>query len=379
MKVLVLYEHPAPSSGLAIQGDLLFRGLREIGVEAQAAHYESSSEKEWYYRWFQPDIVVGIGYWGYIPDIILHPQAHHRLAVPWLVADGYIAKYQRELNDLPLILTTSQWVKDVYIRDGICGDHIEVLPVGCDTDFFHPYSTDDPQVLEIRAMLGIRPDQLMILTAGGDAASKGAQEVMQALALLQGKVPDWVYVAKVWPQERTRRQNEEDLRLACSLGIQDRYRIVMDKASREYMTALISACDIYAAPSRLEGFGMGQVEANACGKPVVSLNAMGMVDTLVHGKTALLASVGVEHTVDRVTVEAESGHHRTRTIVFRHPRIVDYRASIEDLAKNLQILMNDPDMRKCMGAAGRENVVGHFDYRIVARRLVQIVRERLGL
>jgi glycosyltransferase involved in cell wall biosynthesis len=30
------------------------------------------------------------------------------------------------------------------------------------------------------------------------------------------------------------------------------------------MPYLLSACDIYAAPSRLEGFGMIQVEANAC-------------------------------------------------------------------------------------------------------------------
>jgi alpha-maltose-1-phosphate synthase len=31
----------------------------------------------------------------------------------------------------------------------------------------------------------------MILTAGGDGASKGAQEVMQALALIDGEAPDW--------------------------------------------------------------------------------------------------------------------------------------------------------------------------------------------
>ena len=33
-----------------------------MGVEAQAAHFESSQEKEWYYRWFEPDIVIGGGY-----------------------------------------------------------------------------------------------------------------------------------------------------------------------------------------------------------------------------------------------------------------------------------------------------------------------------
>ncbi len=45
------------------------------------------------------------------------------------MADGYIANYQEVLNALPLILVTSNWVKEMYVRDGIDGDKIEVLPV----------------------------------------------------------------------------------------------------------------------------------------------------------------------------------------------------------------------------------------------------------
>src|SRR5450756_1705288 len=60
--------------------------------------------------------------------------------------------------------------------------------------------------------------------------------------------------------------------------------------SRNFMPFLIGACDIYAAPSRLEGFGMPQVEAGACRKPVIGIKAMGMLDTLVHGETAFLAN-----------------------------------------------------------------------------------------
>ena len=72
------------------------------------------------------------------------------------MADGYIANYQNVLNDLPLILVTSQWVKDVYIRDGIKGDNIEVLPVGCDTDMFFPSGDDDhPKVKAVRDMIGV--------------------------------------------------------------------------------------------------------------------------------------------------------------------------------------------------------------------------------
>ncbi len=60
------------------------------------------------------------------------------------------------------------------------------------------------------------------------------------------------------------------------------------------MPYLFGACDIYAAPSRLEGFGMPQVEAGACGKPVISIKAMGMLDTLVHEETAFLGKHRIE-------------------------------------------------------------------------------------
>ena len=101
MKVLLLYDYPASPSGLATQGNLLYRGLKEMGVEAHAVNCESAQEKEWYYKWFMPDVVVGIGYWGHTPQLVLHPQKHGVQPVPWLVADGYIANYQDILNSLP--------------------------------------------------------------------------------------------------------------------------------------------------------------------------------------------------------------------------------------------------------------------------------------
>ena len=182
MKVLMQYEYPPTPAGLATQGDLLHRGLQEIGVETHAVHLESTQEKDRYYTWFAPDLAVGVGYWGYTPNIILHPLQHGVLPVPWLVADGYVALYQDVLNSLPLILLTSNWVREVYIRDGIRPDNLEVLPVGCDTDTFIPRPQSDPRVAIIRKAFGVEPDELMILTVGGDGASKGAREVMEALA-----------------------------------------------------------------------------------------------------------------------------------------------------------------------------------------------------
>lgn len=379
MKVLVLYDYPPSPGGLATQGDLLYKGLLELGVDAHAVHFESAQEKEWYYWWFEPDVVVGVGYWGHTPQLVLHPQRYGVRPVPWLVADGYIANYQEVLNALPLILVTSNWVKEMYVRDGIRADKIEVLPVGCDTDTFIPFDKNDPKILAVRESLGVSPDQLMILTVGGDAASKGAQEVMQALAIIDTKAPDWKYVCKVWPQPRTKLQNLADLEMARDLGIDKNITYATNTISRTFMPYLIGACDIYAAPSRLEGFGMPQVEAGACGKPVLSLRAMGMLDTLIHGETALLAEVAQRIVVNQVTLGVESGYEDKHLVEFSEPRTVDYRANVQDIANHLLTLMNDAELRDKMGKAGRERVVKNFDYRVVAKKFVQIMNDKLGI
>jgi len=379
MKVLMLYDYPPPPGGLPTQGDMLFRGLREQGVDAHAVHYESAQEKEWYYRWFKPDVAVGVGYWGHTPHIVLHPKRYGIKPVPWLVADGFVAKYHGTLNALPLFLVTSNWVKEVYIRDGLNGDNIEVLPVGCDTDAFVPRDPKDPKITSVREALGVESDQIMILTVGGDAASKGAQEVMQALTMIDNKAPNWKYVCKVWPQPRTIKQNLLDLQLASQLGIDKKVVYTTNVVSRNFMPYLIGACDIYAGPSHLEGFGMPQVEAGACEKPVIGIKAMAMLDTLVHGKTAYLASVTQEIVRKELEISGGEEDKRSRQIISQAPRTVDYRPSVQDIAKYLLKLMQDAKLRHKMGQEGRQYVVSRFDYRVVTKRFLTLINENLGV
>jgi starch synthase len=231
----------------------------------------------------------------------------------------------------------------------------------------------------VREALGVSPGQIMILTVGGDAASKGAQEVMQALALIDTQAPDWKYVCKVWPQPRTQQQNLMDLQLATHLGIEKNVVYATNIVSRNFMPYLLAACDIYAAPSRLEGFGMPQVEAAACGKPVVGIKAMAMLETMVHGETAFLADIAVEVRIREAVVGEPEGYEPGHRVVFQSPRTVDYRASVPDIAAHLMKLMQDAELRKRMGEAGRRRVVENFDYRAVAKRFVSLVGERLGV
>ena len=167
--------------------------------------------------------------------------------------------------------------------------------------------------------------------------------------------------------------------MAVNLGIEKNVTYETNTISRNFMPYLFGACDIYAAPSRLEGFGMPQVEAGACEKPVIGIKAMGMLDTLIHGETAFLADVAQKIVVDQVTLGYESGFEDEHRVVFKEPRTVDYRANVHDIANYLMDLMTDSVLREKMGKAARVRIVKNYDYRVVAKRFVQIMNDKLGI
>ena len=181
MKSVVLYAYPPQPDGLSMQGDMLYRGMKENSEEVLPCHLASDFQKEWIYNHFKPDVAFSIGYWNYTPDVILHPQKFGVTPVPWFVADGWVANYQKEIGSLPLVFVTSEWVKKTYARDGVDTKNFEVAHIGLETEIFKPIPKSDPRIKAVRQMLGVEDNELMIMTAGGDVSSKGAQEILQAL------------------------------------------------------------------------------------------------------------------------------------------------------------------------------------------------------
>jgi glycosyltransferase involved in cell wall biosynthesis len=167
--------------------------------------------------------------------------------------------------------------------------------------------------------------------------------------------------------------------MANQLGLEKKITYATNTISRNFMPYLIGACDIYAAPSRLEGFGMPQVEAGACEKPVIGIKAMGMLDTLIHNKTAYLAKVAEKIVVNEVLLGVESGFGRKHKVAFDVPRTVDYRANVQDIAKYMLRLMEDENLRNKMGTEARKHVVENFDYKIVAKKFIAIMQDKLGI
>lgn len=87
----------------------------------------------------------------------------------------------------------------------------------------------------------------------------------------------------------------EDLqRLAADLGVADRVDFC-GRVPEDDLAAYFHACDVFCLPSvtAMEAFGLVQLEAMACGKPVVCTqlgNGVNLVN--VHGETGLAVPVG---------------------------------------------------------------------------------------
>ena len=378
MKCLVLYSYPPEPDGQSLQGHLLYKGILASGNDAIPCHFKGSIEKEFYLKRLKPDVAFGIGFWGNVPDVVQEPLRYGIKPVPWFNADGWVANYQEEFNNLELMFTTSEWVRQTYKRDGVDISKIVPMHIGIDTDMFRP--AENPYISNaIRETLGIKKNEKMILTIGGDTTSKGSQEMMKALAEVDKEFKDWKYVCKSWPSDCAREWREHEIKLAESLELKDKVIFLEDEFDQMFMSHFINAADIYAAPSRLEGFGMVQVDAMSCGKPVVSINKMGPSETIVHNKTGFLAKVAEEVILNQEWVYPSMGFDKQQVLQFQEPKTFAYRADINDLRDFTLKLLTDDNLRQEMGKKAREHVVKTLDYRNTAKKMIDIIKERLGL
>ncbi len=378
MKILLLFPYPVEPDGVSLQGYYLYKGLLDAGAQVIPCHFSDSLQKEFYLRYFKPDICIGVGFWGNVPEILREPLKWGVETIPWFNADGWVANYQKEFNQLKLMFTTSEWVRGIYKRDGVDISKIYPMHIGIDTELFRPVKDNDIN-MALRRMLGVRDHEVMILTMGGDVTSKGAQEMMRALARINKDFTDWKYVLKAWPSECAHEWREIEERLADELGIRDKILFIDDMWSQEFMANALNACDIYAAPSRIEGFGMIQVEAMACGKPVISINIGGPAETIIHGKTGFLAEVAEVIQLNEEWAYPSMGYATKQIVKFDQPKTFGYRAKVDDLEKYTRQLLINFELRKTMGESARIHAVENFSYKVTARRMLSKIREVLGI
>jgi glycosyltransferase involved in cell wall biosynthesis len=108
------------------------------------------------------------------------------------------------------------------------------------------------------------------------------------------------------------------------------------------LAACYSACEIFALPSKGEGFGLVYLEAMACGKPVIGGAHGGAPEIIEDGVTGYLVPHG----------------------------------DPMQLATSLEALLADPANAKEMGARGKLRVEHEFRFNVFARSLKKILREQ---
>jgi starch synthase len=112
---------------------------------------------------------------------------------------------------------------------------------------------------------------------------------------------------------------------------------------RMELVELLSHATAFVCPSVYEPFGIVNVEAMACGAPVVASNVGGIPEIVEHGRTGYL-----------VDYELEAGAPR------------DVRRAALGLAERVNELAASPELRRRMGEAGRARAVREFSWSRIA-------------
>jgi rhamnosyl/mannosyltransferase len=208
-------------------------------------------------------------------------------------------------------------------------ERIAVVPFGIDPSRWDP----TPAIAARAAAIKAADRRPLVLFAGRMVSYKGVDVLLDALsgidacAVLAGEGP----------------MKDKWMDRAGALGLKSRVRFA-GAVPHEELAALYHACDVFVLPSvtRAEAFGYVQLEAMACGRPVVSTRLPSGVPWVNrHEETGLTVPPG------------DSGALRAALV-----RLVD-----------------DPVLRVRLGAAGRRRVEAEFTLEQMSTRTAALYHE----
>jgi glycosyltransferase involved in cell wall biosynthesis len=171
-------------------------------------------------------------------------------------------------------MVISDSTKQDLVRRGLPSDDIHVIHCGIDHTLYHAESSVEKE-----------PDPTVIYL-GRLKKYKSIEHLLSAFSL----------VLKDLPPAKLVIVGEGDYKgylisLARQLSIQDKVEFTgfvdMGEKVRRLRKAWVAVC-----PSLKEGWGLTNIEANACGTPVVASNVPGLKDSVVHEKTGVLYEYG---------------------------------------------------------------------------------------
>lgn len=226
---------------------------------------------------------------------------------------SFLRMQGRVARRLPAILTVSESSRRDIARDfGVDPTIVEVIPLGVDEGFRPPTR---PRV----------PGRLLAM-ASADTPMKGVATLLEAVAKLRTeRQVELVLVTKPTEGGRTERLIER-------LGLEDAVEFRHGLTDAE-LVELMGSAEVACVPSLYEGFSLPTAELMACETPLVASRA-GAIPEVVgpDGQCADLVAPG----------------------------------DVGELHDAIAALLDDPERRARMGAAGRERVLEKFSWRAVA-------------
>lgn len=217
---------------------------------------------------------------------------------------------------------------------------VVVVHNGIDTTEWQP--TIDDAVLE---RWGIDPSRPTVTFVGRITRQKGLPYLLAAIAELEPEVQ--VILCAGAPDTP---EIKAEVETAVALLQQERNGIIWipDHLSRHDLCAVLTASTVFVCPSIYEPLGIVNLEAMACGIPVVGTATGGIPEVVSDGETGWL--VPIEQVQDGTGTP------------------VDPDAYVRDLTRTLTDALSDPERCQRMGIAARQRAIDHFGWAAIAEQ-----------
>ncbi len=151
--------------------------------------------------------------------------------------------------------------------------------VGCDSSRFRPR----PDIRNSkREEIGIPKDAFHIVTAAEINDNKNQKIIIEALARMDDKDVYYSICGK-GPNEKYLKE------LITKYGLEDRVRLL---GYRTDMEEILQTADVFAFPSKREGFGIAAVEALLCGVPLIASDTRGASEYAKDGINSIVCRTG---------------------------------------------------------------------------------------
>lgn len=139
---------------------------------------------------------------------------------------------------------------------------------------------------ECRKKLNLPADKIILFTFGDLLERKGFQYLIDAMKILSVQRNDLLcYISGKGNYKKSLKRQVETLDLQDSV-------ILQDYIPTEEMPIWINSANLFVFPSLQESFGIVQIEALACGKPVIAARNAGSIDVISSDDVGIICNPG---------------------------------------------------------------------------------------